>query len=85
MDEFVKATAPLLAANLLTVALIHSFLKYDRNRQSGLLAITVALGLATTYAAPCSPPIMSSNQSNRHDRRVHSHRRPFSRSSVRTD
>jgi hypothetical protein len=28
MDEFVKATAPLLAANLLTVALIHSFLKY---------------------------------------------------------
>jgi hypothetical protein len=36
MDEFVKATAPLLAANLLTVALIHSYLRYDRNRQSGL-------------------------------------------------
>jgi hypothetical protein len=52
MDEFVKATAPLLAANLLTVALIHSFLKYDRKRESGPLAITVALGLATTYAAP---------------------------------
>jgi len=32
--------------------LIHSFLKYDRKRESGLLAITVALGLATTYAAP---------------------------------
>ena len=36
MDEFVKATAPLLAANLLTVALIHSLLKYDRKRESGL-------------------------------------------------
>ena len=35
MDEFFKSLAPVLAANLLTVALVYSFVSYDRMQQSG--------------------------------------------------